>query len=457
MWNYLTVIYSWKLKKSLYLYTNQFDLILEYHLNNDSEYYSVEEQKIGGARVIGFKVLGNFTIRDMKYYHGTDKLSAAAALKVATKNKPKRWTSSYTGQIGRALNIEAIKKEFPKLSFNLTEKMLMNTSQGAIITSKTQEFKDVYCYDIVSAYPTILLGKVPKTFEKAPYKPSKNSIHFGKITITNFRSKHIELIPLYRGKDVPDDCVIAGKRIYAGLTYSYYGFIEHELRILENYYTFDSISISDTYKCTMDYLPKESIESIKSIYDGKLAAKGTEDYDGYKQMFNRIFGYFITTYSENGKLKVRDNSVPYQIGLWIISKQRQVMLDAIEAVGYENVVAAHTDGIKTCGNFDSTFNSINERRGVVYKNLGQWDMEEHIDRIKYLSNVKAKYEINGELKMKHGGISDDDIEDFIQSNTYDSITDETEISFTIAKKVCEDSNGIYIVLKRVLVPITAIE
>lgn len=69
-------------------------------------------------------------------------------------------------------------------------------------------------------------------------------------------------------------------------------------------------------------------------------------------MFNRIFGYFITTYEVDGELRIRDKDVPYQIGLWIISKQRQIMLDAIEAVGLENVVAAHTDGIKVVGNFN---------------------------------------------------------------------------------------------------------
>ena len=455
MWRFLVVRYAWKKRKKLYLYTNQFDLILDYHLNNDRDYYKTNELRMG--KVIAVNILDWFTVRDMKYFHGTDKLSRAAALKTIEINRPKRWASSYTGQLGRALNIETIKKDFKKLPQSLLNKMLMETSQGAIIYSTTQEHHNVYCYDITSAYPTILLGKVPKSFVRSSYKPAQGKIHFGKITIKNFIAKNNRMIPLYRGKEIPKDCVVVGKRIYAGLSYSYYGFIEHELRILKKYYKSEAISITDTYECEMDYLPEEARTSIKTLYDNKLAAKGTEDYDGYKQMFNRIFGYFITTVEKNGELKVRDNEVPYQIGLWIISKQRQVMLNAIEEIGIENVVAAHTDGIKTIGCFDSKFEEINKRRGSIYKDLGEWKMEEHIDRIQYLSNVKAKYEVNGELKMKHGGISDTDIDFFLKDKTYDDIDENSEIYFTVGKRIYEEENGIYIELKRKLIPLSIIE
>lgn len=458
MWNYLCVQYIMKNNKCLYLYTNQFDLILDYHLNNNKEYYRVKEQNLKGSkRSIAFEVFETFVIRDMKYYHGTDKLDSAAALKLAIDNKPKRWTSSYTGQIGKALNIDAIKKSFEQLPFNLLNNMLMNTSQGAIIYSTSEEHENVYCYDVVSAYPTILLGKVPNKFIRSTYKPAQGKIHFGKIIIKNFKAKNVRLIPLYRGKEIPKDCVIAGKRIVAGTSYSYYGFIEHELRILKNYYDCESISVSDVYECEMEYLPEESRNSIKTVYDNKLAAKGTDNYDGYKQMFNRIFGYFITTYEKDGELKIRDKDVPYQIGLWIISQQRQIMLDAIEAVGLENVVAAHTDGIKVVGNFNDVFEEINQRRGTVYKDLGRWELEEVIDKIQYLSNVKAKYIVNGELKMKHGGLSDVDTAHFLMGKTYEEINGNSIISFTTKKKVIENENGVYVVLKRVEIPLSAIE
>lgn len=310
-WNYLGLTYIVKKKKKLYLYANQFNLILEYHLTHYSEYYRIKEQQIGNKRTIGFTVFDSFTIRDMKYYHGTDKLSPVAAIKVATENKPKRWTSSYTGQIGNVLNINAIKKEFPKINFFLQNKMLMETSQGAIIYASDKEFENVYCYDVVSAYPTILLGKIPKNFIKSEYKPAKDKVHFGCITIKNFKAKNNRLIPLYRGKEIPENCAVIGKRIYAGISYSYYGFIEHELRILKNYYNYEQITLSDVYECEMDYLPNVSRDSIKNVYDNKLKAKGTDDYDGYKQMFNRIFGYFITTYQKDGEIKIRDSEIPY--------------------------------------------------------------------------------------------------------------------------------------------------
>lgn len=129
------------------------------------------------------------------------------------------------------------------------------------------------------------------------------------------------------------------------------------------------------------------------------------------------------------------------------------MLDAIEKIGLDNVVAAHTDGIKVVGCFDKEFEELNKKRGLVYKDLGQWGKEEVIDKIKYLSNVKAKYIVNGELKMKHGGISDIDIKHFLMGKSYENIDDKSLIYFTSDKKICENCNGIYVVLKRILIPI----
>lgn len=451
LYNFLTINYAWK-NKNIILYTNQFNLVLDYHLNKNYYRTLVQHLSKNENKIMSFKVLDSFIIRDMKYFYGSDKLSTKASINAINSKKIKRWNSSYTGEIGEALKIEAIKKEFPRLPDNLLNNMLMHTSQGAIIYASEKEAKDVHSYDVISAYPSILLGKVPYSFKKImQYNPNK--VCFGKITIKNFKAKYKNFIPLYKGKENPKECVVCGKRIYAGLNYTYYGFIKDELRILNTYYNYESLKISDLYECEMDYLPRESRTSIINLFNRKNNAKGTEDYEGYKQMFNRLFGYFITTCKDNKELKIRDKRVPYQVGLWIISQQRQIMLDAIDKVSIDKVVSCHTDGIKVIGNHDIDFKELNNKRGTIYKNIGHWSKEEHIDRIQYLSNVKAKYEVNGKLYMKHGGISDEDIEEFLANKTYDSITLDSKIKVTLKEKIAETKKGTFITKQRALIPI----
>jgi hypothetical protein len=56
---------------------------------------------------------------------------------------------------------------------------------------------------------------------------------------------------------------------------------------------------------------------------------------------------------------------------------------------------------------------INLRRGSIYRDMGQWDKEAVLEKVQYFSNVKAKYIENGVLKMKHGGICEEDITAFL--------------------------------------------
>ena len=59
--------------------------------------------------------------------------------------------------------------------------------------------------------------------------------------------------------------------------------------------------------------------------------------------------------------------------------------------------------------------------------------------------------------MKHGGLSDVDTAHFLMDKTYEEITSSSIISFTTKKKIIENENGIYIILKRVEIPLSAVE
>ena len=457
LWNYLTLNYVYKDNKNIILYTNQLKLIAEYHIHYHSDYFNISTQTMfkNDKKVIAVKVLDSFVIRDMGYYYGSNKLPVDTCLHLMQHEHIKRWNASYTNKIGTTICIDKIKAKFPAPNAIILNHMLNNTSQGPIIYSSFDEAKNVYAYDVKSAYPAILLCKMPVKFVKTNvYDTSK--IYFGKITIKNFKAKNKYFLPLYRGKKTPEKCVLSGKRIFAGEEYSYYGFISHELRLL-HYYNYQDVKISDLHECEMDYLPKESLLSIIKMFDLKNNAKGKPEYAGYKQLFNRIFGYFITTKKVDDKLQIRDKSVPYQIGLWIISQQRQIMLDAIDRVGLNNVVSCHTDGIKTFGNYDDVFDYLNKKRGTIYKDIGFWKKEEHIDRIQYYSNTRAKYKIGDEIGMKHGGINETDINNSIRGLKYDEINENTIIKMTIKEAIMEDKRGTFIAKKRIYVPLKQIK
>lgn len=385
----------------------------------------------------------------MKYYYGSDKFSCAAALNLIENNPVEHWNSSYTGTIGKMLKIEEIKKEFPPIAKDLRQKMIYEAPQGGIIISKQEEFSNVYCYDVVSAYLANLLeGKLPCGFKKVN-KVEKGKCHFGKITVKGLKAKNNKALSLYRGKRIPEDCIINGKRIVAALEYSFYCYLELELPILNYFYTFESIEISDIYQIEMKELPTAAKDAIKELYDKKKAAKGSLEYDGYKQMLNRIFGYFITCIGDKDNLRARDYQVPYQIGIWLISKQRYVMWQLIQKVGIEHIVSAHTDGVKVDYNANDIVDVINLRRGSIYRDMGQWDKEAVLEKVQYFSNVKAKYIENGVLKMKHGGICEEDIKAFLQDKTYDDINGNTKFLFTIYKEINSNKDGTFIIHKKV--------
>jgi hypothetical protein len=97
------------------LYTNQFNLILNYYKKRNFE---VVEHKVG-QKTICFEVIGFICFRDMKYYYGSDKFSCAAALNLIENSPVEHWNSSYTGTIGKMLKIDEIKKEFPPIAKDL--------------------------------------------------------------------------------------------------------------------------------------------------------------------------------------------------------------------------------------------------------------------------------------------------------------------------------------------------
>lgn len=380
----------------------------------------------------------------MKYHYGTDKYSPEIAVEII-QNKQTRWNSSYTGEIGKSICIDKIKKEFNPVSRNLLKNMINKTSQGAIIYSRRDiTFYNVLSNDIKSAYPAILLEQVPYNFRLIKPENFKigNGVHFGKIIIKGLKAKDSNFLPLYRGKEEINGLKVAciNKRIVAAEEYNYYGFIEHELELLNYAYTYKSIELDldEVYDVDFKYLPTESLEAIKAMYNEKSNNKGSANYFAIKQKFNRIFGYFLTTIEGKDGLALRDREVPYYIGLWVVSAQRNRMIKAFKKVGIENIVASHTDSIITKNVSCDVFNDLNKE---VYKDIGKWDSEPY-EAIEYFSNTRAKYLQNGEIKFKHGGISEQDIEGFLKNNRdFAAIKGDSVFNFTLCREFNQTPKG----------------
>jgi hypothetical protein len=120
------------------------------------------------------------------------------------------------------------------------------------------------------------------------------------------------------------------------------------------------------------------------------------------------------------------------------------MATLIAAVGIEHLVSAHTDGVKFNINADDIVEKINLKRGVLYKDVGQWKKEGVFDKCFYFSNTVAKYQEGELIGMKHGGIPEEDVDEFLIEKTYDDINGNEDFYITINKEIVCEENRTYI-------------
>lgn len=439
-------------KMRFHIYTNHLDLLLKLYKDYPKTKYKLSISTVGKC-IYALNVANVVAFRDMKYRYGSNNFSAAAAMEIIKKDT-NHIRSSFTSNLGRLIEIEAVQEKFKPISKSLRLKMINETPKGAIILAQTgKEFQNVHCYDVCSAYIACLLeGNMPSKFIKTKTL-LKGKEHYGRVTIKGLRAKNPQLLTLYKtdkfeGKNI----ATIGCRVIAAEEYSFYCFL-NEKWIIDQYYTYDrfEIDFENLYAIEFEKLPLKTIKAIKTLYDNKLAAKGQLDYDGFKQIVNRIYGYFITKRTtKDGSLDARDYSVPYQIGIWIIHKQRLCITSLIAAVGIDHVVSAHTDGVKFDCDADEIVNKMNLRRGVLYKDVGQWKKEEVFDRCFYFSNTVAKYQIGNDIGMKHGGIPQIDIDEFLEGKTYDQINGNEDFYLTYSKELICEKDRTYIRRNKVI-------
>lgn len=431
------------------IFTNDFKAVVNYYTDKKSLYWlETIKPKVDSKKIFGIRLFNFIEIIDTKYKYGTDEYGAEDIFN--SEIEFKTWNSGFNGYAKRKICMEEIQKEFAPVSKSLRAIMINKMVKGPIISCRPgKDFQNVWAYDIKSAYPYWIdkLEFPCKFLKSKEWTGGDHMIHFGRVVIKNLMAKNPNYLPLFL-KQTPDrddyGVINVNRRVLAAEQYSGYVFMEDFKQIIQNY-NYSSIEIDWTqfWNCETKLLPEESRAAIKELFNRKEQTKKHAD----KLILNRsAYGLFITHKElSNGEKDAADYKVPYQVGAYIVSHQAAYMDSVIQKCGVSHLIAAHTDSIK----FDYDVSEIvkEENKRVSYSNLGSWE-KENVERCYYFSNTRAKLIADGKLEIKHGGIDKKIADKFVQDNTYDTITENSEIELIIERYIKTDENGTEIVERK---------
>lgn len=339
-------------------------------------------------------------------------------------------------------------------------RLLINeTPTGSFIgTDYDNEYENLYLYDINSYYIWLLReAKFPKDLIKVKgldklkkLKGNPNVILYCKIKLYGLKAKNSKAYSLYvpqsyQGKNIK----LRGSRIISADEIEFWGFLKEEEPLINLYYDYEKIEIApEFYASQAEKLPNDFIENLDKAYEEKVQAKGTPTYDFHKVKLNRIFGWFLTKRPYKGKKDIGlekvcvDKEVPYQVGVYLLSKCRSILGQIVANNCSSNsflsdFAGGHTDSIRTTKPLPENLCSNSE--------LGKFKLEDIASKWRSFGDTRAKYLTSkGELKMKHSGISEEDIELFIKGKSFDEIDYNSTFLLTIEKKIVRTDDGLTI-------------
>ena len=432
--------------KKVYVYTVYFDELYEILKKNSKEIALKVTNYKKKTIVEAFQIYGGITFKNAKYYLGTDKVDdidpanyCGMIKSFHNANIKHSFTTSLKDAILSKEMEEFGNKE--NLPNEVMQELYNYASLAPIIYSDiNKEFTNVYCYDFDSAYvDKYFKCRYPTKF-KACSVSSKNAVLL-RLRIKNIKAKNPRFCCLSVADKSCGEKIICptleSKRVLMAkeVVISVFRF---EMKMIEECYTYDEIIVERAWTAELRKLPKCFLDAVLETYQTKENAKrGGVPYADKKVLLNRIHGFFITK-KEN--LYVKDElqpmyaKVPMQIGFFTIALQRMMMYELIKKVGLENIVSAHTDSIKTKGNYETIIKEWNETYKNPYSDtMGVLEFEGIMEKVVYFSNTRAKYIMNGEFKIKHGGIWLRDAEDILNNYTYDSLNKSSSYQHTIKK------------------------
>lgn len=463
---HLLHIYGWLIRtykigqrggKRVRIIVRDFDLIKDYYQDKVKPYRVVPlfiDSKTKN-KYYGIRLFDSIELIDMSYKYGSNELSNNEIFNSELEFHNIR--SGFNSCAKKQMRMDLIKKEFPPITKEFREKLINLTVKGPTIGCRPDiDFNCCSFWDIKSAYPYwILTLEFPYQFIKTTkLTKASHTIHFGKFTLKNFRAKHPYYLPLFlkgHGLDKNDKGVLTcNRRILGGEEYSGYGFLEDLIPIIKNNYDFEELKldINELWMAKTKPLPEETKAAVIEMFNKKEQSHKHSD----KLLLNRsAYGLFIThKTTKSGEKAAADYEVPYQVGTYIVSHQAWYMDSIIQKCGVEHLIKTHTDSIGFDYDISSIIYDENNKRHF-YQNIGMWESEK-IVKCCYYSNTRAKLlNKKGELEIKHGGISEDDVNEFLANKTYDDVNGESEIMLTRRRSLEVNERGTFIKLDKISV------
>lgn len=168
--------------------------------------------------------------------------------------------------------------------------------------------RDVTSYDLTSSYPTVMVAE-EFPMSKGELIHIQNREEFDRnlklyccvfdLEVNNLKSRILSdsYISLSRCWDVEKPVVNNGRIVSASHIWT--SITNVDFSIISRFYEWDSIRVKNFYRYRKDYLPKDFVEAILSLYKTKTELKGIPgkevEYLSGKEMVNSAFGMIVTS------------------------------------------------------------------------------------------------------------------------------------------------------------------
>lgn len=244
--------------------------------------------------------------------------------------------------------------------------------------------KNVTSWDFTSSYPYVMLvEKYPSTaFKKCNIRNIKSILFDDFAYIINIEFKNIKsnyfnnIISKSKAYYIENGVYDNGKIVSASILKIVIN--EIDLKIIQEFYTFDNYNILEIYYANKSYLPYKLIDFILDKYYNKTAYKNVAGkeylYSIEKSKFNSLYGMSVTNtikdecvFSEYGNwtTKKLNNSdileklntehkkgfLSFAYGVWVTSYARYNLLSNVKLLD-EYVIYCDTDSIKLVEGYD---------------------------------------------------------------------------------------------------------
>lgn len=264
--------------------------------------------------------------------------------------------------------------------------------------------KNVVSWDFTSSYPFVMLvEKYPSTtFKKCNVSNIKSILYDDFAYIINIEFKNIKsnyfnnIISKSKAYYIENGVYDNGKIVSASLLKIVIN--EIDLKIIQEFYSFDEYNILEIYYANKSYLPYELLDFILNKYHNKTAYKNVSGkeylYSIEKSKYNSLYGMCVTNnikdniefnneglwttkkisnYDILDKLSVerKKGFLSFAYGVWVTSYSRYNLLSNVRLLD-EYTIYCDTDSIKLTEGYD-----IN----VIYNYNKQVD-----DKIKQVAN-----------------------------------------------------------------------